>query len=85
MVGITRPRTFRDVAFIFLGAAAMHFTTVFLGPLSFTEHTSSIIVNTQVRCFASFCGTHGVGYNPDADVAGRRSRGEVMEGGMYGS
>ena len=46
MVGFTRPRTFRDVALIFLGAAGMHFTTSFLGP--FTEHTSSIVVQTQV-------------------------------------
>ncbi|TBU56877.1 hypothetical protein BD310DRAFT_930441 [Dichomitus squalens] len=46
MVGLTRPRTFRDVALIFLGAAGMHFTTSFLGP--FTEQTSSIVVQTQV-------------------------------------
>ncbi|RPD78405.1 hypothetical protein L226DRAFT_291635 [Lentinus tigrinus ALCF2SS1-7] len=45
-MGISRPRTFRDVALIFLGAAAMHFTTSFLGP--FSEHSSSSIVNTQV-------------------------------------
>ncbi|RDX47978.1 hypothetical protein OH76DRAFT_1353103 [Lentinus brumalis] len=45
-MGISRPRTFRDVALIFLGAAAMHFTTSFLGP--FSEHPGSIIVNTQV-------------------------------------
>ncbi|KAI0743457.1 hypothetical protein C8Q80DRAFT_839274 [Daedaleopsis nitida] len=47
MVGIARPRTFRDVALVFLGAAAMHFFTSFLGPLS-AEHKSSIIVTTQI-------------------------------------
>ncbi|KAI0331223.1 hypothetical protein GY45DRAFT_1345495 [Cubamyces sp. BRFM 1775] len=46
MVGLARPRTFRDVALIFLGAAAMHFCTSFLGP--FADHSSSIIVKTQV-------------------------------------
>ncbi|KAI0356337.1 hypothetical protein OH77DRAFT_1520390 [Trametes cingulata] len=46
MVGLARPRTLRDVALICLGAAAMHFTTSFLGP--FTDHSSSIIVKTQV-------------------------------------
>ncbi len=49
-MGISRPRTFRDVALIFLGAAAMHFTTSFLGP--FSEHPGSIIVNTQVSFFS---------------------------------
>ena len=53
MVGFTRPRTFRDVALIFLGAAGMHFTTSFLGP--FTEHTSSIVVQTQVSFRLVFC------------------------------
>lgn len=51
MVGIARPRTFRDVALVFLGAAAMHFLTAFLGP--FTEHTSSIIVDTRVSISTS--------------------------------
>lgn len=46
MVGLARTRTLRDVALIFLGAAAMHFTTSFVGPL--TDHTSSIVVKTQV-------------------------------------
>ncbi|OSD01278.1 hypothetical protein PYCCODRAFT_1426009 [Trametes coccinea BRFM310] len=46
MVGIARPRTLRDVALICLGAAAMHFLTSFLGP--FADHSSSIIVKTQV-------------------------------------
>ncbi|KAI0633648.1 hypothetical protein C8Q77DRAFT_1271579 [Trametes polyzona] len=47
MVGLTRTRTLRDVALICLGAAAMHFTTSFLGPFA-TDHSSSIIVKTQV-------------------------------------
>ncbi len=52
MVGLARTRTLRDVALIFLGAAAMHFTTSFVGPL--TDHTSSIVVKTQVSIrFAS--------------------------------
>ncbi|KAH9858516.1 hypothetical protein C2E23DRAFT_4452 [Lenzites betulinus] len=46
MVGLARTRTLRDVALILLGAAAMHFTTSFLGP--FTDHSSSIIVKTHV-------------------------------------
>ena len=53
MVGITRPRRFRDVALVLIGAAGMHFTTSFLGP--FTEHTSSIIVNTQVSILLDPC------------------------------
>ena len=44
---ITRPRTFRDVALVLLGAGAMHFATSFLGP--FSEH--SIIVNTRVSVY----------------------------------
>ena len=50
-MGLSRPRTFRDVALIFLGAAAMHFTSSFLGP--FSEHSSSAIVNTHVS--SSLC------------------------------
>ncbi len=56
-MGISRPRTFRDVALIFLGAAAMHFTTSFLGP--FGEHPGSIIVNTQVSFFSVRRGIDG--------------------------
>ncbi|KAI0768686.1 hypothetical protein BD413DRAFT_614201 [Trametes elegans] len=44
MVGLTRPRTLRDVALLCLGAAGMHFFTSFMGP----EQSSSIVVKTQV-------------------------------------
>ena len=58
---ITRPRTFRDVALVLLGAGAMHFATSFLGP--FSEH--SIIVNTRVSVYHySFplCTSEGSGH-----------------------